>query len=168
MCISIHALAKRATTCTCGNRLHSLFQSTPSQRGRLAIINFGCRHNCISIHALAKRATGSRIMIIARAIISIHALAKRATKCLLRQRLNLLFQSTPSQRGRPCHNTPATPNLNISIHALAKRATDKSALSCHAQLLFQSTPSQRGRLSLLPFEQEQALISIHALAKRAT
>ena len=76
--ISIHALAKRATTPTNTPQSVDLFQSTPSQRGRLrqqihrkawiyfnprprkegdANANFLARNLGISIHALAKRAT---------------------------------------------------------------------------------------------------------------
>ena len=77
--ISIHALAKRATS--------PQINADPC--------------NVISIHALAKRATTAISTIKSRLYISIHALAKRATKkagiALAREK----FQSTPSQRGRP-------------------------------------------------------------------
>ena len=76
--ISIHALAKRAT--------YDLL--TPKEI------------RSISIHALAKRATIDLANVKNYSPISIHALAKRAT--LLSQTLSMLiiFQSTPSQRGR--------------------------------------------------------------------
>ena len=100
----------------------------------------------ISIHALAKRATAKGDIIkgeklyfnprprkegdtfelelrILEVDISIHALAKRATKSVIGFRQNVgLFQSTPSQRGRP-----------------------PVGLSNSNQIIFQSTPSQRGR-----------------------
>ena len=59
-----------------------VFQSTPSQRGRLrryASVGFA---RGISIHALAKRATGYRSDGGTKFVISIHALAKRATVIL--------------------------------------------------------------------------------------
>ena len=101
--ISIHALAKRAT---------------------LAVNNFSDVIN-ISIHALAKRATLLGLRRTRRCDISIHALAKRATPvrcypqsvrghfnprpreegdllCQTARRLAVIFQSTPSRRGRRC------------------------------------------------------------------
>ena len=56
--------------------------------------------------------------------ISIHALAKRATSFAVRFAVFVIvFQSTPSQRGRQ-HKIMSMKNaLFISIHALAKRAT---------------------------------------------
>ena len=99
--ISIHALAKRATT----------YPATFS-----AVVG-------ISIHALAKRATRNRKRHTPRPCISIHALAKRATlgvegntgysydfnprprkegdhRPVSVNEAFELFQSTPSQRGR--------------------------------------------------------------------
>ena len=99
--ISIHALAKRAT-----------FSSCP-----LGWLVF------ISIHALAKRATRQTICLSGRYNISIHALAKRATYRQCELFVLRIFQSTPSQRGRPrCRSIIGVDNV------------------------FQSTPSQRGRL----------------------
>ena len=100
--ISIHALAKRATSrsnsvsnnCSDFNPRPrkegdeysavigfalAIFQSTPSQRGRLMIIS----HFCVLVK----------------------------------------FQSTPSQRGRPDADDAELRRYIISIHALAKRAT---------------------------------------------
>ena len=122
--ISIHALAKRATVRVTSNAqrntnfnprprkegdyrsylyraLRALFQSTPSQRGRLASVIGVSAKTVISIHALAKRATEVSKINGILTLISIHALAKRATLLLyLHFCLLPLFQSTPSQRGR--------------------------------------------------------------------
>ena len=124
--ISIHALAKRAT-------------SRLAEASAVPII---------SIHALAKRATKYIKKINQRLAISIHALAKRATRAIFQGHALQEFQSTPSQRGRPVHfcltgdkyilfqSTPSQRGRldsididntikKISIHALAKRATNK-------------------------------------------
>ena len=144
--ISIHALAKRATSnklpcclslCDFNPRprkegdskqmyqrsSHFVFQSTPSQRGRQ--------------------------------ILSLPFFAQ------------CLFQSTPSQRGRRFYQAEEDGIILISIHALAKRATKSikdnfvfagnfnprprkegdlaTLLPQFTQRAFQSTPSQRGR-----------------------
>ena len=100
--ISIHALAKRATGSWRYPSRTPLFQSTPSQRGRLIFILFYYNaplyfnprprkegdplghvyrnyHLHISIHALVKRATACRWALHGDWAISIHALVKRAT-----------------------------------------------------------------------------------------
>ena len=99
--ISIHALAKRATIKPVQKSRPSIFQSTPSQRGRLAskvtlpeldifqstpsqrgrplLHVYRNKPSGISIHALAKRATHTLYSPAKHAPISIHALAKRAT-----------------------------------------------------------------------------------------
>ena len=123
--ISIHALVKRATSCTFPIMPLQVFQSTPSWRGRHAIY---CNVNnpfFISIHALVKRATKSRYKGMRKlryfnprpreegdhqvcgvshllSWISIHALVKRATSF----KAAIVFD-----------------NSMISIHALVKRAT---------------------------------------------
>ena len=102
--ISIHALAKRATIKSrldirkltlfqstpsqrgrlvkhIKSRLDTRFQSTPSQRGRHYYVGDGVFTMWISIHALAKRATRDFDDYKYRVNISIHALAKRATFC---------------------------------------------------------------------------------------
>ena len=123
--------------------------------------------------------------------ISIHALAKRATTVLLdvwsvsayfnprprkegdvaRFALRVsfsVFQSTPSQRGRPMAFENGISGYVISIHALAKRATFCRLCACCFNCSFQSTPSQRGRQSCTAALYSAIDISIHALAKRAT
>ena len=122
--ISIHALAKRAT-------------SRLAEASAVPII---------SIHALAKRATKYIKKINQRLAISIHALAKRATFLhslggtlkyhfnprprkegddhrIAVRKIIILFQSTPSQRGRQVSGYEGGDTQGISIHALAKRAT---------------------------------------------
>ena len=124
-----------------------VFQSTPSQRGRpIYRVQVGAYTN-ISIHALAKRATSFGSLDIERLNISIHALAKRATMLLLLMlSMLIIFQSTPSQRGRPHGDYDEKLMAVVSIHALAKRAT------------FETTV----------FDGQTFTVSIHALAKRAT
>ena len=56
-----------------------------------------------------------------------------------------MFQSTPSQRGRP--------------------GSEPRSIYC---VLFQSTPSQRGRHDAIGKHILKGQVSIHALAKRAT
>ena len=99
----------------------------------------------ISIHALAKRATEGDDWKHPYDIISIHALAKRATIKPVQKSRPSIFQSTPSQRGRPLLHVYRNKPSGISIHALAKRATHT-----------------------LYSPAKHAPISIHALAKRAT
>ena len=100
--ISIHALAKRATRrgAKAWNNL-TAFQSTPSRRGRrqfsingtVIVGNFNPRPreegDCCKNIAM-QQAIG----------ISIHALAKRATARIHLLRKEMIFQSTPSRRGR--------------------------------------------------------------------
>ena len=57
----------------------------------------------------------------------------------------MIFQSTPSQRGRQQQMKQTFSDGYISIHALAKRATERKAIAL-----------------------AEKAISIHALAKRAT
>ena len=122
--ISIHALARRATTGV-------LFVKTLE---------------CISIHALARRATHVFSNIFMSGYISIHALARRATADTLnlfltsvdfnprsrkesdtqqryRALKRLAFQSTLSQGERPPIFPKQSIRDKISIHALARRAT---------------------------------------------
>ena len=143
--VSIHALAKRAThlnvtlcvkLCCFNPRprkegdtgkhrypsTSSLFQSTPSQRGRPLVNILVTLVRKVSIHALAKRATRFIVYIITCLCVSIHALAKRATKVEFLGHIKLI----------------------VSIHALAKRAT-AGKLWFRLFRAFQSTPSQRGR-----------------------
>ena len=122
--ISIHALAKRATYSLSSHFVHFVnFNPRPRKEGDDKP-TYAKQVAGISIHALAKRATNTLSDRTARQHISIHALAKRAT---LQQHLTIfvtshfnprprkegdryrlfvtrfpvLFQSTPSQRGRP-------------------------------------------------------------------
>ena len=121
-----------------------VFQSTPSWRGRLLPKHGNATSYRISIHALVKRATVEVLAsafnmdisihaLVKRAtaplwklcdsfVISIHALVKRATPSSLQDFYNVVFQSTPSWRGRL-----------VSFNLFFTCA------------LFQSTPSWRGR-----------------------
>ena len=80
---------------------------------------------------------------------------------------HILFQSTPSQRGRHSDTRLVSQYNGISIHALAKRAT-KRHMVIFGTVQFQSTPSQRGRRDGYLKPDRDNVISIHALAKRAT
>ena len=175
--------------CLTGDK-YILFQSTPSQRGRLDA-RVTISNNCfISIHALAKRATPVQTILRTRTAISIHALAKRATRAdgltavampfqstpsqRGRQMLHyhadtrFLFQSTPSQRGR--HAVRQSSDFEAYFNPRPRKEGDYGtkysavAICC----LFQSTPSQRGRRAADFVQTVALLISIHALAKRAT
>ena len=125
ICISIHALVKRATSpaflliChksdfnprpreegdlpkSLARRFAFVFQSTPSWRGRLITVLSYIITTCISIHALVKRAT-----IEVNIVVTIFS----------------IFQSTPSWRGRRIKIHETNFCCWISIHALVKRAT---------------------------------------------
>ena len=144
--ISIHALAKRATLFVItysGEK--SIFQSTPSQRGRLFMRTDNDIVVVISIHALAKRATKVNIDVSFKTSISIHALAKRATQQKLYNKNMKVFQSTPSQRGRQWRKRTA-PRADVN---------------------FNPRPRKEGDLKTDKYK-DSVSISIHALAKRAT
>ena len=100
-------------------------------------------------------------------IISIHALAKRATSQLMCIFAVILFQSTPSQRGRP-----ADREYTITCFEFQSTPSQRGRLPfCILQVTkypFQSTPSQRGRQGINAKGDIIKGISIHALAKRAT
>ena len=102
--------------------LISLFQSTPSQRGR---------HFRESINRMG-------------VIISIHALAKRATSQLMCIFAVILFQSTPSQRGRPADREYTITCFEFQSTPSQRGRPVMLQWQC-LMLLFQSTPSQRGR-----------------------
>ena len=171
--------------------MFSIFQSTPSQRGRLfqwqklakTLVHFNPR----------PRKEGDRLksQVDKDSPISIHALAKRATYPKDVSSYNfIIFQSTPSQRGRLPHKIRLVVFPLISIHALAKRATGGSyentlnddnfnprprkegdsfsKILLSKDVPFQSTPSQRGRRKAPASVNVAFAISIHALAKRAT
>ncbi len=137
-----------------------------------------------------KRATKKHLSFCITAIISIHALVKRATSLCRKFSFRLLFQSTPSWRGRPLAEPSCSLLWAISIHALVKRATQHNCRRawCYHHFnprpreegdsafwrrlmthdIFQSTPSWRGRLPAITIESTGSDISIHALVKRAT
>ena len=145
-CISIHSLAKRATNSTSDSSTASLFQSTPSRRGRqrwkyVWYIN-------IRYFNPRPREEGDvlKSFFVMERIISIHALAKRATRTKSLAVLYLgNFNPRPREEGdlrisgwlsltpkhfnpRPREEGDRTDRIRriiivISIHALAKRAT---------------------------------------------
>ena len=80
-----------------------VFQSTPSQRGRRLLTVLKTVADTISIHALAKRATSSCPLDGHCVKISIHALAKRATLItLLTFQIINHFNPRPRKEG-DCH-----------------------------------------------------------------
>ena len=175
-----------------GSTRMTLFQSTPSQRGRPlnpALHRMGLQHfnprprkegdytkslgalpqKWISIHALAKRAT-YRFKYTSVEILNFNPRPRKEGDILTNtpKSKKKVFQSTPSQRGRQDGDDWKHPYDIISIHALAKRATVHPRKLDLYKILFQSTPSQRGRLSEALQIFFKLAISIHALAKRAT
>ena len=121
--ISIHALAKRAT---------SHYTTT-------------VRAICISIHALAKRATIAVNMVVTIFSIFQSTPSQRGRRrpywhCVRRRK----FQSTPSQRGRQKSWNNYTFRLYISIHALAKRATNGILLTPTEHRYFNPRPRKEG------------------------
>ena len=145
------------------------FQSTPSWRGRLDISCYIFRCSQISIHALVKRATKAVWLRLRTDFYFNPRPREEGDKPLSFIRSNsLIFQSTPSWRGRltefiiptkqllyfnprpreegdPLETVEGKASCLISIHALVKRATFVEFV-----VIFQKT------------------ISIHALVKRAT
>ena len=144
-----------------------LFQSTPSQRGRLFTISSRIIGVSISIHALAKRATQEKFCGIISAVISIHALAKRATRafsllCSSQTHFNPRprkegdadmskkrykrrnFNPRPRKEGDP----PALIMLTMfsNFNPRPRKEGDNSRQVQKQNETFQSTPSQRGRL----------------------
>ena len=167
-----------------------LFQSTPSWRGRLGSKTIIIARAIISIHALVKRATIQSNRLPFPISISIHALVKRATTgysffavrachfnprpreegdCLFANGLSfgILFQSTPSWRGRQTRwQTEYIALIFQSTPSWRGRRCDR--LTDRSVKRFQSTPSWRGRPFLLYLVHPLLNISIHALVKRAT
>ena len=80
--------------------------------------------------------------------ISIHALAKRATLSRVTFLARILFQSTPSQRGRPLFSGCISSKKIISIHALAKRATIRKNIRLQSTKNFNPRPRKEGDSSL--------------------
>ncbi len=143
--VSIHALAKRATGIPRIVADYLLFQSTPSRRGRHAILTAERRDCVVSIHALAKRATTVHPATLTPTQVSIHALAKRAT---------------------PEYASPIRPAV-VSIHALAKRATsDFHAIAVDGDVSIHALAKRATRQGR--HIKGYRTVSIHALAKRAT
>ena len=98
--ISIHALAKRATSRLAEASAVPIISIHALAKRATKYIKKINQRLAISIHALAKRATERYVQVFERTEISIHALAKRATCAFCITAPPALFQSTPSQRGR--------------------------------------------------------------------
>ena len=139
--------------------LRIVYGFTPFYRQRLS---FYRTNKTLSQKALSCFSTCHRHMLI-----SIHSLFQRETNSPLSLAATILFQSTPSCRGRRfCHlihiftrfisihsllqRETTIPPINIlftnsiSIHSLLQRETDELADSIVRES-FQSTPSCRGR-----------------------
>ena len=123
----------------------TVFQSTPSQRGRLCNADIFFT-TCVFQSTPSQR--GRRLLTVLKTVadtISIHALAKRATLTVYPCHfLKIYFNPRPRKEG-DLKKHIASLRHGISIHALAKRATSSCPLDGHC-----------------------VKISIHALAKRAT
>ena len=103
-------------------RPYSVFQSTPSRRGRL-LPHCCFRVNCyVSIHSLTQRETLKGFQKFDRKYVSIHSLTQRET--LLPHIL--------------------CPSFSVSIHSLTQRETGNTPYNL-PNSQFQSTPSRRGR-----------------------
>ncbi len=147
--VSIHALARRATTLRRRQRFYRLVSIHALARRATIKIGTGAGSKCVSIHALARRATTIGKQNPLSRIVSIHALARRATKrcaghdgpvfcfnprprtegdTMTAKRLPLTcqFQSTPSHGGRHRRVAEMCGVEEVSIHALARRATQTS------------------------------------------
>ena len=149
------------------------FQSTPSWRGRhsISLTMFWLCHFNPRPREEGDMATQQAIG--KPRLISIHALVKRATIWHFAIQALVIFQSTPSWRGRPLYIEPSNLVDIISIHALVKRATYAILMTasvaiyfnprpreegdcffrylCWWNVSFQSTPSWRGR-PFVPFQ----------------
>ena len=79
----------------------------------------------------------------------------------------ILFQSTPSQRGRPSFTSSNVPLEYISIHALAKRATNGKIYGDSYKYISIHALAKRAT-KITVYCNKRKFISIHALAKRAT
>ena len=120
-----------------------LFQSTPSRRGRpsfLCPIRSHFRFNPLP-HAEGDRLPCSFPFL---SCVSIHSLTQRETVSLIAASETVLFQSTPSRRGRRKAFLYTCRLLVVSIHSLTQRETSWAIFS-KSSALFQSTPSRRGR-----------------------
>ena len=143
--VSIHSLTQRETwDGTTFSMCMSLFQSTPSRRGRRPGGAAGRSGSGVSIHSLTQRET-------------LHHDKKYLEK---------MFQSTPSRRGRRPHSlqerTEVSFNplphaegdtygsispicrIHVSIHSLTQRETPTFTARKNGSE-FQSPPSRRGR-----------------------
>ena len=123
------------------------FQSTPSWKGRPNELSYYYGISNISIHALVKRATDvGTDAYKAAEHFNPRPREKGDMEVKNMDYSKMIFQSTPSWKGRPYTLYNGNVYYRISIHALVKRAT-----------LYQSANITEG-----------AYISIHALVKRAT
>ena len=122
--ISIHALAKRATSRKSDEDSFAIdFNPRPRKEGD-AILTIPRKSYVISIHALAKRATSY-------SFVNFPALKD--------------FNPRPRKEGDLANYSIQCNFSAISIHALAKRATRLFGIINMRHITFQSTPSQRGR-----------------------
>ena len=145
----------------------SLFQSTPSQRGRqLGKLEVEVLHR-ISIHALAKRATLKFTPIHFSFSFQSTPSQRGRQHFTPLPRPRWKFQSTPSQRGRPCGHRRTALVRSISIHALVKRATDEvGAMDSYPIISIHALVKRATRRRYRAHTHRR--ISIHALVKRAT
>ncbi len=190
LCISIHALTRRATPpsihgrglgkdfnprtheecdlgCWISKSGHFVFQSTHSRGVRPHHQFMDEELERISIHALTRSATSSLSEYLTESIISIHALTRSATMVLdndfLEEEISIhaLTRSATFCRGLISWQSP------ISIHALTRSAT-----FCRGLISWQSPISipalTRSATMVLDNDFLDELISIHALTRSAT
>ena len=210
--ISIHALVKRATnfaiisdtviwhfnprpreegdlTLSKASRVSSVFQSTPSWRGRHNKDVHTLGRWYISIHALVKRATFCSGCYADLNNISIHALVKRATnQSLYRRPHRWYFNPRPREEGdhkisrcasskmdfnpRPREEGDINGRQSIRIYVYfnprPREEGDTGIRDIHwLQKYFNPRPREEGDKKSKS-QRKPITISIHALVKRAT
>ena len=149
--------------------IFSIFQSTPSQRGRQHAVRQSSYFKAYFNPRPRKEGDSARITPTSVYYnISIHALAKRATVGLFAASLKkIYFNPRPRKEGdKLSFSYPSQP---VDFNPRPRKEGDGVIPEgTTLDILFQSTPSQRGRRSAKTWQRNKQSISIHALAKRAT
>ena len=146
MPISIHALARRATS---------------RRRPERGVV-------LISIHALARRATVCKCVSFPRLLISIHALARRATALTDNLFLTSVDFNPRSRKESDLKHVLVDATIGRFQSTLSQGERRRVHKDAFQRFIFQSTLSQGERLFKLLLCDTRLIISIHALARRAT
>ena len=188
--ISIHALARRATTAVFDFILNILISIHALARRATVPYRLLWKNWKISIHALARRATYWRVYNDWFRDISIHALARRATPvfpdeavwdkisihALARRATCRRFDGYHQRNNFNPRSRKESDTIRIIMHRnhpLFQSTLSQGERRCvfvkkELTKIFQSTLSQGERLPIFPKEAIGDEISIHALARRAT